>query len=72
MLQAFILFAICSILFAGVSLITPPPTEEQVRRYCWQSPAAVLREQPFTGLFDVRVLAIALVAVLVGCYLVFA
>jgi SSS family solute:Na+ symporter len=72
MLQAFVLFAICSILFIFVSLITPPPNDEQVRRYCWPSPMAVLREQPFTGIFDVRLLAIVLVVVIVGCYVVFA
>jgi hypothetical protein len=72
MLQAFLLFATCSLLFVAVSLATPPPPAEQVERYCWRSPLAVFREQPLTSLLDPRVLAGGLVAVMVVCYLLFA
>jgi SSS family solute:Na+ symporter len=72
MLQAFLLFAICTVIFVAVSLATPAPPAEQVERYCWRHPLAVLREQPLTSLLDPRVFALVLVAVMVVCYLVFA
>jgi SSS family solute:Na+ symporter len=72
MLQAFLLFVTCSLLFVAISLATPPPPSGQVERYCWRSPLAVFREQPLTSLLDPRVLALGLVAVMAVCYLVFA
>ena len=50
----------------------PPPPTEQVERYCWRSPWAVLREQPLTSPLDPRVLAGGLVFVMAICYVVFA
>jgi len=72
MLQAFLLFVVCSLLFVAVSLMTPPPPDAQVERYCWRSPLAVLRDQPLTSLLDPRVLGLGLVAVMAVCYVVFA
>jgi len=72
MLQAFLLFATCSLLFVAVSLATPPPASGQVERYCWRSPLAVVRDQPLTSLLDARVLALGLVGVMAVCYLIFA
>jgi SSS family solute:Na+ symporter len=68
MLQAFLLFAACSILFVAVSLCTPPPSAEQVDRYSWPSPLAVIKEKPWSGLLDPRGLAILLLLVLGACY----
>lgn len=72
MLQAWWLFCICSCIFVGVSLATPRPSEACVRKYCWANPLAVLTEKPLEGLSDVRILAAALVVVMVICYVIFA
>jgi SSS family solute:Na+ symporter len=72
MLQAFYLFAACSVIFVVTSLLTPPPDPGQVRKYCWSNPLAAITEAPFTGFLDPRVLATALVAVMVVLYRVFA
>ncbi len=72
MLQAFLLFVVCSLVFVGVSFATPPPPTEQVARYCWRSPWAVLREQPLTSPLDPRLLAGGLIIVMAVCYVVFA
>ncbi|MBN2025003.1 MAG: hypothetical protein JW809_19660 [Pirellulales bacterium] len=72
MLQAFVLFAICSVVFIAMSLFTPPPKPEQVEKYCWKNPLAALTEKRVTGLSDPRVLAVILLAVMAVCYWVFA
>ena len=72
MLQAWILFMICSAVYVVVSLLTPPPTPDCVDRYCWPNPLAVLTERRIGGVSDPRVLALLLVLVMVGCYSVFA
>ena len=72
MLQAFLLFVICSVVFVVVSFLTPPPAPEQVAKYCWRNPLAVITERKISGLFDPRILAIVLVMVMVLCYYIFA
>jgi SSS family solute:Na+ symporter len=68
MLQAFLLFAASSALFVAVSLATPPPPREQVDRFTWRSPLAVLGEKPISGPLDPRLLALALVLSMAACY----
>jgi SSS family solute:Na+ symporter len=72
MLQAWILFVICSVAYVVVSLLTTPPTRECIDRYCWPTPLAVLTERRISGVTDPRVLALLLVLVMVGCYWLFA
>lgn len=72
MLQAGILFGLCSVVLVGVSLVTPPPEPQRVQRYCWKNPWAVVTEKPITGLLDPRVLAVLLVITMVVCYCIFA
>jgi len=72
MLQAFLLFAACSLIFVAVSLLTPPPDPERVRKYCWEKPWQAITEAPFSGLLDPRILAATLVAVMAILYWVFA
>jgi len=72
MLQAFYLFAICSVLFVAVSLVTPQPRPEQTTDLCWDNPLAViLTKSSATGLRDPRVLAAILVAFVVALYVIF-
>ena len=72
LLQAWILFVVCSVVFVVVSLLTPPPTRECLDRYCWRSPLAVVTEGRISGLTDPRVLSLLLILVMVGCYSLFA
>jgi len=72
MLQAWWLFCLCSVLFVAVSLATPPPPAARITGHCWPNPLAVLTEKPLEGWRDVRVWALALVAVVVACYCLFA
>ena len=72
MLQAGILFGLCSTVLVCVSLVTPPPEPRRVERYCWKNPWAVVTEKPISGLFDPRVLAVLLVITMVICYCIFA
>lgn len=68
MLQAGILFGLCSIVLVVVSMITSPPKPECIDRYCWKSPWAVLTEKPFLGVFDPRLLALLLAVTMFVCY----
>ena len=72
MLQAWILFVICSIVFVVVSLLTPPPEQACVEKHCWSNPLAIVTERKISGLSDPRVLAFLLVVVMVVCYYIFA
>jgi SSS family solute:Na+ symporter len=72
MLQAFLLFAACSMIHLVTSLLTPPPSTECVEKYCWRNPLAVVTEAPFAGPLDARLVAGVLVAVMAALYAVFA
>ncbi len=72
MLQAFLLFAACSLIHLVTSLLTPPPEPACVEKYCWRNPLAVITEAPFAGPFDARLVAAVLVAVMAALYVVFA
>jgi len=72
LLQAFLLFVACSLVFVLVSLWTPPPDPDRVRRYCWERPWQAVTEAPFSGVLDPRVLAAALVLAMAVLYGVFA
>ena len=71
MMQAWWLFCICSTLFIGVSLASPPPAREQIDGLCWKSPLAALRHGSITGLADPRVVAASLFVVMVTLYAIF-
>ena len=72
MLQAWILFMICSVIFVFVSYCSAPPRPEQVAKYCWTHPLAVITEQPVSGLLDPRLLSLVLIGLIAALYVVFA
>jgi SSS family solute:Na+ symporter len=72
MLQAFFLFAACSLVFVIVSLVTPPPDAARVGQYCWEKPWEAVTGTSITGPLDPRILAVVLVLVMVVLYGVFA
>jgi hypothetical protein len=72
MLQAFLLFAICCVVFIGVSLVTPKPRPEQIKDLCWDNPLSALLAVPERGgLGDPRVLALALGVIMIALYVSF-
>jgi SSS family solute:Na+ symporter len=71
MMQAVWGFAIWSVLYVIVSLATPPPPVAQVESTTWPQPLQVIFRDPLSGIFDPRLLAGALAAVMVCLYSVF-
>lgn len=71
MLQAWWLFVICSVIFVTTSFLSPPPNPQQVERYCWPNPMAVIIGKPLEGLSDPRLLGFLLVVVIIICYIFF-
>ncbi|MEM9659560.1 MAG: sodium:glucose symporter, partial [Planctomycetota bacterium] len=71
MLQAWVLFVICSLIFVAVSYLTPPPPAERIEKYCWSNPLSILTEGKISGMSDPRVLAVLLVVVIGTCYYFF-
>jgi SSS family solute:Na+ symporter len=72
MLQAWILFVICSVIYVIVSWSTAPPEPKQVEKYCWTHPFAVIAEQKISGPLDPRVLSLVLVVLIGTLYAIFA
>ncbi|HIA48748.1 MAG TPA: sodium:glucose symporter [Candidatus Hydrogenedentes bacterium] len=64
MMQAFYYFSILSVVYVGISLATPPPSNEQVEGVTWESPLAFLKHAEVTGIFDPRLLAALLLSFL--------
>jgi len=67
MQQAWWLFVACSVVYVGVSLVTPAPSREHIEDLCWTSPKAVFAGR-FEGLSDPRLLAGALCLLMVVMY----
>lgn len=72
MMQAWWLFAICSVTFVTLSFLTPKPSEACIQQYCWDSPLEVLTEKRLEGISDPRVLSLVLCGVMGLCYYIFA
>jgi SSS family solute:Na+ symporter len=70
MMQAWWLFVICSIIYFGISYLTPRPLKEVTDSYTWDSPLAVIRGK-ITKLSDVRVWTIILIITLIILYTAF-
>jgi solute:Na+ symporter, SSS family len=71
MMQAWWMFCICSIIFVIVSLLTPPPSAQQIAGLTWSNPLAVLSEQPLTTFWDPRILALVLFLTMCVLYYTF-
>lgn len=71
MMQAWWGFCICSAIFVVTSLLTPKPPAEAVRGVTWENPLQVIFRGKLTGLSDPRVIAGALLVLMVVLYYVF-
>lgn len=72
MLQAWWLFVICSVIFVTVSLLTPPPTDDQIEMMCWKHPLKEILFKKLTKLTDPRLIALLLAMIMSCIYITFA
>lgn len=70
MMQAWWLFCICTVVYLLVSQFTSQSPKDVLDKYTWESPAAIIKGK-IMGLKDVRVLALALLVVLILLYTTF-
>ncbi len=71
MIQAFLMFCVWSVVFAGISLATPAPAPEQVEQTTWPNPVSVIFYGRLRGWHDPRTLTLALLALMAVLYYVF-
>ncbi len=71
MIQAFLMFCLWSVVFAGISLATPAPDPEQVEGITWPNPLSVIFYGRLRGWHDPRLLTIALLVLMAALYYVF-
>lgn len=71
MMQAWWGFCLCSLIFIVASLLTPAPRVEEVADVTWTSPLQVIFHGRLAGWHDPRLLAIALLGLMVVLYAIF-
>jgi SSS family solute:Na+ symporter len=71
MMQAFWLFAICSVIHFVVSLSTPPPPPEKTRDIAMDKPWDFITKERISGFTDPRILSLILVVVMAILYIIF-
>ena len=71
MMQAWWLFCLCCVIYYAVSYLTPKPDPAVIAECTWKTPLAVITEGKLKGITDVRILAGALLLVMVILYLIF-
>ncbi len=71
MMQAWWLFVICSFIYFGVSAFTQASPKENLEKYTWKNPLAVITTGKFDGIKDPRLWALILILVLVILYTIF-
>ncbi|QDV49729.1 sodium:solute symporter [Gimesia fumaroli] len=72
MLQAWWLFVICSVVFVVISLLTPPPTADQIEMMCWKHPLKEIVFRKLSGVTDPRLIALLLAGIMSSIYITFA
>lgn len=72
MLQAWWLFVICSVIFVAVSLMTPPPENDQIEMMCWKHPLKEIIFRRLSGVTDPRLIALLLTLIMSCIYITFA
>jgi SSS family solute:Na+ symporter len=71
MMQAWWMFCVCSLIFVVVSLLTPAPTEENLKGLTWSNPLAVIFGQPLRKASDPRIVAGLLLLSMTVLYYIF-
>jgi SSS family solute:Na+ symporter len=68
MMVGVILFAISIVVYVIVSLLTPRPTEEQLRNLCWEHPLQSIRTGAVKSVSDPRILSAILFVLMIVLY----
>ena len=68
LMQAWWYFCILSVVYVGISLMTPPPRAEQIDGLTWDSPLGFLKQSEIKGMRDPRLLAGLMLGLLVLMY----
>jgi SSS family solute:Na+ symporter len=71
MMQAWWMFCICSVIYVGVTLLTPAPPPESVDGLTWDHPLAAVTQEEFKGLRDPRLIAMVLAVTVAVLYYIF-
>ena len=66
-----ILTVFCVISYVAVSPLGTPPSREQLENTCWGSPLKAITQDRISGLWDPRVIATILCAIMFFLYLIF-
>ena len=69
MMVGLILLVICITIYVLVSFVTPAPTQEELDKMGWRPPLKVLTETPIKRVFDPRLMAAALILLMVILYI---
>jgi SSS family solute:Na+ symporter len=69
MMMGLALLVMCVVVYVIVSLLTAAPTQEELDQMGWRPPLKVLTETKITGPFDPRVMALALIVLMVILYI---
>jgi len=69
MLVGAILCGICFVIYVIVSLMTPAPAPEQLENLCWEHPLQALRKGAIKGVTDPRIMAGALLVLMIILYI---
>ena len=72
MMATFYLFLICSLVMAAVSIFKPHRHTAESEALVWKNPWAAVRGTAWAGIFDYRLVAAVLVAVMIVLYVWFA
>jgi SSS family solute:Na+ symporter len=72
MMATFYLFVVCSLILAVISYLKPHVHTAESESLVWKNPLAAIKDAPWTGLFDYRVIAGVLIAAMIVLYVVFA
>jgi len=71
MLVGVILLAICITVYVVVSLLTPRPSEEQLKNLCWDRPLQIITQGKVQGITDPRIMAGILFLIMIVLYVIF-
>ena len=68
MLAGAIFFGICVVIYVIVSLLTPRPTQEQLKNLCWEHPLEAIRTGAVKSVTDPRIMAGILFVLMIVLY----
>jgi len=71
MMQGWWLFVILTIIYFGVSFLTPKPRKEQIEGLTLDKPFSFITKGKITGVTDPRILSLILIVIMIILYFTF-